>query len=117
MPSVAGPQRFAEFGQWIVDDLRADETVVIEDVLSDPRMSPGGAKAFLDRSVRAMVAVPLVKDDRLVALLGVHQAAPRTWRAQDVALAEATAEHTWSAVERARSQVALQARMRPRRRG
>ena len=117
VPSVAGRHRLAEFGQWIVDDLRADETVVIEDVLSDPRMSPGGAKAFLDRSVRAMVAVPLVKDDRLVALLGVHQAAPRTWRAQDVALAEATAEHTWSAVERARSQVALQARMRPRRRG
>ena len=117
VPSIAGRHRLADLGQWLVDELRRDETVVVDDVLTDARVAPSEARAFLDRCVRAVVAVPLIKDGRLVALLGLHQAAPRAWRAQEIAVAEDTAERTWAAVERARSQTALRARVRPRRRG
>jgi GAF domain-containing protein len=115
--SLVGRHRLGDHGTWITADLRADDTVVIADVLTDPRVSPAAAAALLDREVRAAVAVPLVKDGVLVAVLGVHQAEPRAWAAHEVALAEDTAERTWAAVERARAQTALQARTRPRRRG
>jgi GAF domain-containing protein len=44
--------------------------------------------------------VPLVKGDRFVAALGVHQHAPRGWTPEEVALVEETAE-------RAREEVAV----------
>jgi GAF domain-containing protein len=115
--SLLGRHRLGDHGTWITVDLRADHTVVIADVLTDPRVTPAEAAALLDREVRAAVAVPLVKDGALVALLALHQAEPRVWTADEVALAEDTAERTWAAVERARAQTALQARARPRRRG
>ncbi len=117
VPSVVGSHRLDELGAWLVDELHDDQTIAVADVLTDPRVAPAEARAYLDREVRAVAAVPLVKDGRLVALLGVHQREPRTWASDELALAEDTAERTWAAVERARAQSALRARTRPRRRG
>ncbi|WP_353476441.1 PAS domain-containing protein (plasmid) [Salipiger sp. H15] len=51
----------------------------------------------------ASVAVPMVKDDRLVAVLGVARAREFPWTPHEVSLIEEVAERTWSAVVRARS--------------
>jgi PAS domain S-box-containing protein len=53
------------------------------------------------------VAVPLVKAGTLVAILVVHSAVPRDWNEHEIALIEETAERTWAAVERARTEEAL----------
>ena len=60
--------------------------------------------------VQAGIAVPLVKDGTLVAVLTVHFAAPHQWSDVEISLVEETAERTWAAVERARSERALRQR-------
>jgi PAS domain S-box-containing protein len=62
---------------------------------------------FFAMNVHAVVAVPLVKEGKLVMNLSVHQAKPRHWRDTEIALIEATAERTWTAVERAKAEEGL----------
>ena len=63
--------------------------------------------AFLRNSIAAFIYVPLVKDGRLAAILGVHRRAAYQWRKDEVALAQEVAERTWQVVERARVAHAL----------
>ncbi len=107
MPSNAGRHRLSDFGSYM-EDLRRGETVVIADVAEDPRTAAAASLAtFASVSTHAFINVPLIKDGRLTALLNLHCAAPRRWSAQDVALAEDTAQRTWAAVERAQAEQAL----------
>jgi GAF domain-containing protein len=75
---------------------------------NDPRTAaPETLRSFESRSISAFLAAPLVKDDRLVAVVSVHSRIPRTWSAAQAAVAEDVAERTWSAIERARAEEAL----------
>ena len=51
--------------------------------------------------------MPLVKDGRFVALQYILNPVPRRWTDHEVALAAEVAERTWSAVELARTEIAL----------
>src|SRR6185436_4117572 len=85
--------------------------IVLPDVRGDARTSaPEHLGSFEAMSIGAMIAVPLVKAGRLVAVLALHQRAPRDWRAAEVTLAEDIAERTWAAVEQARTEAALRDR-------
>ena len=55
----------------------------------------------------ATVNVPLVKQGELLAILFVHFAMPHTFSQNELGLIEETAERTWAAVERAKSEAAL----------
>ena len=57
--------------------------------------------------VRAVLACPLVKEERFVAAIFVHQSGPRAWSEGDVSLIAEVGERTWEAVERARAEEAL----------
>ena len=57
--------------------------------------------------VHAFVVVSLIKDGQNVAGLVLHQATPRDWTPLEISLLEETAERTWAAVERARTEMAL----------
>lgn len=107
VPHLAGRFPSWSFGARLVEDFRAGRTVVQPDVLDDPSLSAAEQAAYLSIQARSFVAVPSVKDGRCVAGLSVHSAEPRQWTPSEVALVEATAERTWSAVERARSEAAL----------
>ena len=65
--------------------------------------------SYAAMDVVAGVGVPLIKDGRWVASLGVHQATPRHWKPEGLDLIRETAERTWAAVERARTEAALAA--------
>ena len=52
--------------------------------------------------VQAYLGVPLVKNRKLNALLGLHDSKPHARTPLEIALAEDAAERTWAAVERAR---------------
>ena len=108
VPSLP-PGRYpvAAFGQALWSPLTNGLVVRVEDTDADPRFDASERAAYRDASIRGHVAVPLIKDGRLVALFGVHSAVPRTWVEDEVALIAETAERTWAAVERARAEVAL----------
>ena len=107
VPSVAGRHRVADFGPAVESAYRAGRTLVVNDVARELELAEPERQAHVDIGVRAHVDVPLVKEGRLVALLVVHQDAPRAWTASEVALVEETAGRTWAAVERAHAQAAL----------
>ncbi|MBW8901391.1 MAG: response regulator, partial [Massilia sp.] len=109
VPSVAG-NTFAidAFGPGLGRAGRAGEVVALADVLTDPRTAARhGAYAAL--GVQASLMVPLVKEGRLLAFLGLGLDRPHAWTEAEIALARGTAERIRSAVDLARVQGTLRA--------
>ncbi|MBD8533272.1 MULTISPECIES: ATP-binding protein [unclassified Massilia] len=104
LPDTIDLRQFGDF----IDDLKAGTPVAIEDVALDPRTAHATASlAALDSL--AFVDLPVLEDGRLVALVYVNSAQPRSWTADDVALVREVAERTRTASERLTTQVALAA--------
>ena len=80
---------------FVVDDIDRDERVAAE------RESYHRVRAI------ANLSVPLRQDHALVAVIGVHQHAPRRWTDDDVRLVREVAARSWETLRRARSQRAL----------
>ncbi|HEX7977859.1 MAG TPA: PAS domain S-box protein [Gemmatimonadaceae bacterium] len=97
---------FSDFGGDIAAEYRAGHTVVFADTESDPRIA-GSRATYRAMGVRAWVGVPLVKEGRVVAVLGVHSPDTREWTSAEVLLLEEVAERTWSAAERARAEAVV----------
>jgi PAS domain S-box-containing protein len=111
VPSLAGEARLlAGFGEAIAAELRAGRTLRVEDCTTDPRATgPDVAYTWASIRLRAVVAVPLVKQGRFIAFLYLHEPHARHWSDAEVALATDVAERTRAAVERARAEGALRA--------
>ena len=92
------------YGRDNVVALRAGEPLVFDDVAGDPRAA---ATDFAAMATRAAIAVPLVRDGSLRAVLYVNHREVREWRPDEVTLVEEVALRTWDAVERARAEAAL----------
>ena len=107
VPPFAGRGPVARFGTAIVDACRRGETVVVDDVNTDPRFTDAEREQLLAAQTAAFVGTPLIKDGRWLATFGVHSATPRSWTRDQIALIEVTAERTWGAAERARAEEAL----------
>lgn len=106
--SAVGVHRLDDYGAPLVAELRAGRTLVISDIHRDERSrDPHIAHAFDGIETQAIVAVPLVREGRLVAVLVVHSREPREFTRDDAALLEQVAERTWFAVESARAESAL----------
>lgn len=108
IPSNAGRHPLESLRTLFGSSLDRGETLFVDDVQTDPRTGNEAAQAvFAGRSIRSFINVPLLKHGRLATIFAVHQARPRHWSPEDVALAEEVAERTWAAVERARAERAL----------
>jgi signal transduction histidine kinase len=102
----AGAYSLDRFGPRAAADMRAGRPLVVRDV--DRELGPaGGADMFTAVGIKAVVCYPLVKGGRLVAMMAVHQAAPRDWSADEVALVGEVADRSWAHVERVRAADAL----------
>jgi PAS domain S-box-containing protein len=110
-PSMMGRYPLDNFGCVPGDALRAGRTLVVPDVKHWTRLTPREMHAYDALGIAAQIKVPLVKDERLVAFLGVHQRAVRDWSPGEVALVTDVAERTWAAVERACAEAALSAEL------
>lgn len=88
------------FGAPVIDALRSGKSLRVEDIAADNRSAPH-AKIYAAIGARSIVVVPLIKQERLTALLSITASAPRRWDDEEVALAEDVAERTWAALERA----------------
>jgi PAS domain S-box-containing protein len=101
--SLTGRQvRIDDFSPSITDILRAGQVLAVSDIAADAHASPHAA--YLAFGVRAVLAIPLMKSGRLRAVLQIHKAEPYAWTAEEIALAEATVEGTWVAIERAQAE-------------
>ena len=87
--------------------LRRGETVVVNDVQTDQRLSDDDRATFRSRQIAAFVGVALFKDGQMVAAFGANHDTPRVWTAGEIELVREVAERTWDAVERTRAEAAL----------
>lgn len=105
--SLAGVIHFRDFGSYI-EDLTRGETVIFADAGQDPRVSDGGA-ALAGIRATSLINMPLIERGKVVALLFVNNATPRSWSDEDVALVREVAERVRTASERARVTTSLKA--------
>ena len=110
VPPLAGPGPAGTFGAALRDAYRRGETVVVNDVRTDPRFTDRERITMQARQIAAFVGVMLLKGGRLVAAFGANNATPRLWAAAEIELIRDVAERTWEAVERARAEAALRER-------
>ena len=109
MRSGSGDYRADDFGLRVIEALRAGRAVVFNDMLDDPLTAASSAvRAFRKADIRGAINLPLVRGGRLVANLFVHSRKPREWTTAEREFVKDVAHRTWSAVERARAQSALQ---------
>ena len=104
---VAGRHRVSDYGATLLAECHAGRTFVVRDTAASTLLTPGEQAALTAIQTGAYVAVPLMEGKRLAAIIAVHQAEPRAWTVDEVALIEETAERTWSSVERIRAEAAL----------
>ncbi|HEX8386843.1 MAG TPA: PAS domain S-box protein, partial [Rubricoccaceae bacterium] len=105
--SLVGRFRKEDFNPALARAHDAGKSVVTPDVANAVELSEPDRAAYAAGGVAAQVCVPLVKGERLVAVLAVHQREPRDWTAGEVALIEETAERVWTTLGRARAEAAL----------
>jgi PAS domain S-box-containing protein len=106
--SMVGRHRVAPFGERLFDHYRAGHLAICNDVAADQALSPAEREAYAAIQVGAYIGVPLVKNGEFVVTMGVHTREPREWTVWETALVNDAAELTWSAVERALAESALQ---------
>ncbi|AUX46494.1 uncharacterized protein SOCE26_080000 [Sorangium cellulosum] len=104
VPSSAGTYSLDRFGPRAAADMREGRTLVVRDM--DREVSPAeGADMFNALGIKAIVCCPLVKGGRLVAMMAVHQAAPRDWQPEEIAIVEEVVERSWAHIERLRAEL------------
>ena len=105
LPSMpAGRYAAGTYGRRIMETYRAGKRLVFGDSRNDPGFAPDERAAHIAIGILAAIGVPLVKEGKLVAILVVHSAEPRIWTEDEIAIVQETAERTWAAVERSRSE-------------
>ncbi|SFF13722.1 ATP-binding protein [Spirosoma endophyticum] len=97
----------SRFGKAFLADYTNNGTVRYGDTQAEPSFTEQDRQAFRMIRAGALIAVPLVKVDKLIALLSVASPTPRVWTQQEVDLVKQVAERTWIALERARAEEAL----------
>jgi PAS domain S-box-containing protein len=107
LSGLKGVWRYEDYGQALVGDLRAGRTVVHSDVAKDVNLSPEEKAAHALLQLGATMNVPLVKGDRLLAILFVHYKTSHIFSEKERTLVEDVAERTWAAVERAQAEEKL----------
>jgi len=104
IPSGAGTHRLDDYWTGFAAELKRDETVAVEDVATDRRLSPLAAERYLAAGVRAFLNVPVIRRNRLAAILYVQHTAPRRWSPEDTVFARDVADRVSAALKRARAE-------------
>ena len=106
---IEGTYSMEAYGPKLLATFRSGENVVVPDIRCDGDYSEREKAAYAEMKIVANLGIPILKNGRLVAVLGVHQNAPRHWTSEDVTIAREIAERSWSAVEHARAEEKLKA--------
>jgi PAS domain S-box-containing protein len=108
VPSIVGRYAMSSFGAESLRLMREDLPYVVDDVLTDPRVTPEDRAAYEQTQIRAVISMPLHKQGRFAAGMAVHQRTPRHWLPEDVELLRTVTQRCWESIERARALRGLQ---------
>jgi PAS domain S-box-containing protein len=103
-PSIVGYYSLADFGRLAVSRLGAGLPLIIND--NRRELAPQEAETFQSIGITATICMPLVKEERLTALMAIHDKDPRMWTERELALLKEVTERCWAHIERIRSQEA-----------
>ncbi len=92
----------SELGGDVSTLLRAGRMLVVNDVSSD-LTSHTAKEIFAGSDVRALIAVPKIRDGQLAAVLFVHSRKPRVWTLFDISTAEQVLERIWNWIDSERT--------------
>jgi PAS domain S-box-containing protein len=101
----SGKYALDAFGPHIVQQLVTGQTVAIDDVAADSRVTT--TEIFERWEVRSAILVPLVRRGRITALFTAAHETPRPWTRSDIALVEHVGERSCHAIETARVEADL----------
>ncbi|KUG08116.1 hypothetical protein ASU33_07925 [Solirubrum puertoriconensis] len=107
VPGIEGRYQFDDYGPALLQELQAGRTVVRPDIANDPTLTEAEKHAHAVLQLGATVNLPLMKNGELVAVLFIHYQHAHDWNDDELALLTETAERTWAAVIRARTEEAL----------
>lgn len=97
--------RLYDFLPTMMAELKQGRPIFVEDIKTDSRAdNPEVQAAYSTINARAALAVPLLKNQKLTAVLYMHTSQPRAWFGDELSLVEDVAERTWTAVEKARAE-------------
>ena len=96
--SIVGHYSLADFGQLAVTNLSAGLPLVVHDNARE--LAPEEAATFQNIGIAATICMPLVKEGRLVALMAIHDRAPRVWTEAELSLLREVTARSWAHVER-----------------
>ncbi|MBB3018642.1 PAS domain S-box-containing protein [Microvirga lupini] len=97
--------RLYDFLPTMMAELKQGRPIFVEDIRTDPRaVNPEVQAAYSTINARAALAVPLLKNQKLTAVLYMHTSQRRAWFGDELSLVEDVAERTWTAVEKARAE-------------
>jgi PAS domain S-box-containing protein len=102
LPSIVGRYSVASFGADFISSMREGRPYVFGDAMRE--LSENALAAYQAIGIAAITAIPLVKGGRLVAGMGLHQATPRDWRADEIELVRIVANRCWESIQRARAE-------------
>lgn len=105
--SSAGVYSLDLFGSRAVEDMHSGQVLVVRDIARE--LAPAdGRDMFQSIGIEAIICCPLIKSGRLVAMMAVHQNAPRDWVDDEITLVQTVVERCWAHVQR----VGAEARLR-----
>ncbi|WP_167855290.1 PAS domain-containing protein [Hymenobacter wooponensis] len=107
VPSIEGRYHYNDYGPALLAAFKEGRTVVRPDIANDPTLTDEEKQAHAALQLGATVNVPLRKDGQLIAVLFMHYPVAHAWTGPELALLEDTAERTWAAVVRSRTEAAL----------
>lgn len=105
--SAEGEYSLDLFGARASAELRTGKTLVITDVRAEIGLGEG-REMFHAIGIDAIICCPLIKDNRLVAMMAVHQERAREWTPDEVSLVREVVDRCWAHVQR----IGTEARLR-----
>ncbi|HEX8673520.1 MAG TPA: GAF domain-containing protein [Longimicrobium sp.] len=106
--SIVGRYAMSAFGAEALRLMREDLPYVVDDMMTDPRVSAADRAAYEQTQIRAVISVPLHKAGRFMAGMAVHQRTPRHWLPEEVDLVRTVTQRCWESIERSRALRSLQ---------
>ena len=101
---IEGTYRLQDYGPKLMAIFQSGENQRVSDMRIDDGYSESEKAAYAQMSIVANLAIPILKNGQLVAILGIHQNVPRHWALDEIAIAREIAERTWAAVAHARAE-------------
>lgn len=107
--SLEGRFKYDDCGPALLQTLQVGRAVVRSHIAHDDSLTDDEKAAHAALQIGAALNVPLLKHGKLVGVLFVHHRDPHAWIDEEVLLVTAVAERIWEAVQRGRTELALQA--------